>query len=58
MGGSRLSVRVVGTNLDLVRQHATKIAGEMRRIPFLRDVQFQQTLDRVASVLRDRFGWT
>ncbi len=40
-----ISVRVVGTNLDLVRQHATKIAGEMRRIPFLRDVQFQQTLD-------------
>src|SRR5262249_28262027 len=39
------AVRVVGTNLDLVRQHATKIAAEMRRIPFLRDVQFQQTLE-------------
>jgi multidrug efflux pump subunit AcrB len=28
-----------------VRQHATKIAAELRRIPFLRDVQFQETLD-------------
>ena len=26
-------------------QHAEKIAGEMKRIRFLRDVQFEQTLD-------------
>jgi multidrug efflux pump subunit AcrB len=40
-----IAVRVVGTDLKLVRHHAEKIAGEMKRIPFLRDVQFQQQLD-------------
>jgi multidrug efflux pump subunit AcrB len=40
-----IAVRVVGTDLKLVRQHAEKIASAMRRIPFLRDVQFEQTLD-------------
>jgi multidrug efflux pump subunit AcrB len=40
-----IAVRVVGTDLRLVRQHAEKIGREMRRIPFLRDVQFEQTLD-------------
>src|SRR5438270_183332 len=40
-----IAVRVVGTDLKLVRQHAEKIAGEMRRIPYLRDVQFEQELD-------------
>jgi multidrug efflux pump subunit AcrB len=40
-----IAVRIVGTDLKLVRQHAEKIAGEMRRIPFLRDIQFEQTLD-------------
>ena len=40
-----IAVRVVGTDLKMVRQHAEKIAGEMKRIPFLRDVQFQQELD-------------
>ncbi len=40
-----IAVRVVGTDLKLVRSHATKIAGMMKRIPFLRDVQFEQTLD-------------
>jgi multidrug efflux pump subunit AcrB len=35
----------VGTDLKLVRQHAEKIAAEMKRIPFLRDVQFEQQLD-------------
>jgi multidrug efflux pump subunit AcrB len=40
-----IAVRVVGTDLKLVRQHAEKIAGAMKRIPFLRDVQFQQELD-------------
>src|SRR5208283_12204 len=40
-----IAVRVVGTDLKLVRQHAEKIAGEMKRISFLRDIQFQQQLD-------------
>jgi multidrug efflux pump subunit AcrB len=40
-----IEVRVVGTRLDEVRRHAEKIAAEMRKDPFLRDVQFQQTLD-------------
>jgi multidrug efflux pump subunit AcrB len=40
-----VAVQVVGTDLSLVRQHAQKIASEMKRIPFLRDVQFEQTLD-------------
>ena len=33
-----ISVRVVGTDLDLVRGHARKVADQMKRIPFLRDV--------------------
>ncbi len=40
-----IAVRIVGTNLKLVRQHAERIAAEMKRIPFLRDVVFEQTLD-------------
>ncbi len=40
-----IAVQVVGTDLGLVRRHAEKIAGEMRRIPFLRDILFAQTLD-------------
>ncbi len=40
-----IAVRIVGTDLGLVRQHSYKIAEEMRKIHFLRDVQFQQTLD-------------
>jgi multidrug efflux pump subunit AcrB len=40
-----IAVRIVGTDLTLVRSHAEKIAAEMRRIPFLRDVEFEQTLD-------------
>jgi multidrug efflux pump subunit AcrB len=40
-----IAVCVVGTDLKLVRQHAEKIAAEMRKSPFLRDVQFQQQLD-------------
>ena len=40
-----IAVRVVGTDLKMVRQHAEKIAGEMKQIPFLRDVEFEQTLD-------------
>ena len=40
-----IAVRIVGTDLKMVRQHAEKIAANMKRIPFLRDVQFEQTLD-------------
>jgi multidrug efflux pump subunit AcrB len=40
-----IAVRVVGTDLKSVRSHAEKIAFEMKSIPFLRDVQFEQTLD-------------
>ena len=40
-----IAVRVVGTDMSMVRQHATKVATMMKRIPFLRDVQFEQTLD-------------
>ena len=40
-----IAVRVVGTDLDDVRLHAERIAGEMRRIRWLRDVGFEQTLD-------------
>ncbi len=39
------SVRVVGTDLKLVRQHALRIAAEMKQIPCLRDVQLEQMLD-------------
>ena len=40
-----IAVQVVGTDLKMVRQHATKIAHEMKKIPTLRDIQFEQTLD-------------
>ncbi len=40
-----IAVRIVGTDLKLVRQHAEKIAANMKKIPSLRDVQFEQTLD-------------
>jgi multidrug efflux pump subunit AcrB len=40
-----IAVRLVGTDLKLVRQHAEKIAAEMRKIPYLRDVGFEQQLD-------------
>ena len=40
-----IAVRIVGTDLSLVRQHAEKIAANLRRIPFLRDVGFVQQLD-------------
>jgi multidrug efflux pump subunit AcrB len=45
-GSSRpIAVRVIGTDFDLVRQHAEKIAGKLKDIPQLRDVGFEQTLD-------------
>jgi multidrug efflux pump subunit AcrB len=40
-----IAVRVVGTDLSMVRQHAQKIAAGMRKISFLRDIDFEQTLD-------------
>jgi multidrug efflux pump subunit AcrB len=40
-----IAVRVVGTDLKKVRQHAEKIAAGMKKIPTLRDVEFQQMLD-------------
>ena len=49
-----IAVRVVGTDLKMVRQHAEKIAAEMKRIPFLRDVQFEQTLDYPTVEVDDR----
>ena len=38
----------------MVRQHAEKIAAKMKRIPFLRDVQFEQTLDYPTVEVDDR----
>ena len=40
-----IAVRIVGTDLKLVREHAEKIAKGMKQIKFLRDVEFEQTLD-------------
>ena len=40
-----ISVRVIGPDLPKVRQHAEKISGEMKKISFLRDIEFEQQLD-------------
>jgi multidrug efflux pump subunit AcrB len=40
-----IGVRIVGTDLGEVRKHAEKIAAEMKKIPHLRDVLFEQQLD-------------
>jgi multidrug efflux pump subunit AcrB len=40
-----IAVRLVGTDLDDVRRHAEKIAAKMKKIPSLRDVSFEQTVD-------------
>jgi multidrug efflux pump subunit AcrB len=40
-----IAVRVIGTDYDEVRKHAEAIEARMRRIPFLRDIGFEQTLD-------------
>jgi multidrug efflux pump subunit AcrB len=40
-----IAVRVIGTDYDLVRAHAEKVAAELKRISYLRDVGFEQTLD-------------
>ena len=45
-GSSRpIAIRIIGTDYDQVRKHAEKVAGEMRKISFLRDIAFEQTLD-------------
>jgi multidrug efflux pump subunit AcrB len=40
-----IAIRIVGTDLKLVRQHAQRIAANLKRIPYLRDIGFVQTLD-------------
>jgi multidrug efflux pump subunit AcrB len=40
-----IAVQVIGTDMAVTRQHAEKVADEMRKIPYLRDIQFEQTLD-------------
>jgi multidrug efflux pump subunit AcrB len=40
-----IAVRVIGPELKMTRQHAEKIADKMRKIPFLRDIEFEQQLD-------------
>ncbi len=40
-----ISLRVIGTDLSLVRQHAEKIATNLGKIEYLRDIHFEQTLD-------------
>ncbi len=40
-----IAVRIIGTDLTLVRQHAEKIAANLGKIRFLRDIQFEQQLD-------------
>ena len=40
-----IAIRLVGTDYDKVRAYAEKVAAEMRRIPHLRDIGFEQTLD-------------
>ena len=40
-----IAVRIIGTDYDVVRKHAEKIAAELKKIPYLRDIGFEQTLD-------------
>lgn len=40
-----IAVKIVGTDLAEVRRHADKIAAEMKRNQFLRDVGYEQQLD-------------
>ncbi len=40
-----IAVQVIGTDIAQTRAHASKVADEMRKIPHLRDVAFEQTLD-------------
>ncbi len=40
-----IAVRVIGPDLKMTRQHAEKILGAMKKIPYLRDIEFEQQLD-------------
>jgi multidrug efflux pump subunit AcrB len=40
-----IAIRVIGTNYEEVRAHAEKVADRLKRLPYLRDVGFEQTLD-------------
>ena len=40
-----IAVRVVGTDLKMVRRHADKIVRQMKEIPSLRDIGYEQQLD-------------
>ena len=40
-----IAVRLIGTDYQQVRDHAEKIAANLRQVPHLRDVGFEQTLD-------------
>jgi multidrug efflux pump subunit AcrB len=40
-----IAIRIIGTDYDEARKHAEKIAAELRKIKFLRDIGFEQTLD-------------
>ncbi len=40
-----IAIRVIGTDYDEVRKHAEKVSAQMKKITFLRDVSFEQTLD-------------
>ncbi|HEX7449020.1 MAG TPA: efflux RND transporter permease subunit [Pirellulales bacterium] len=40
-----IAIRVVGTHYDKIREFAERIEKEFHKIPFLRDVGYEQTLD-------------
>ncbi|HVX10165.1 MAG TPA: efflux RND transporter permease subunit [Pirellulales bacterium] len=40
-----IAVRFIGTDLEDVRSYAEAVKSKMERIPYLRDIQFKQTLD-------------
>ncbi|MBM4070235.1 MAG: efflux RND transporter permease subunit [Planctomycetes bacterium] len=40
-----ISVRVIGTDLEKVRLHARRVVEQMKRIPFLRDIEYEQMMD-------------
>jgi multidrug efflux pump subunit AcrB len=45
-GASRpIAVRIIGTDYDGVRKYAERIEAEMKKITYLRDIDFEQTLD-------------
>jgi multidrug efflux pump subunit AcrB len=42
---SPIEIVVASPNMPDARAHATRVLNEMKKVPFLRDVQFQETLD-------------